>query len=354
MPNREFDLTRTVLAVLFLGGLIGVSAWILRPFIGPLIWATMIVVATWPLMLACQRWLFGWRSLAVAAMVLSMVMIFVVPLALAIETLIQNAPTLRDWAQDVATLSLPAAPEWLSRVPVIGERLVHAWDDIRTLGVSPLAEKAAPYAAESVRWLVSRLSGAGLLFVDFMVTVVVAAILWAGGERAASAVLQFARRLGGARGEGAARLAAQAIRGVALGVVVTALVQSLCAGLGLAIAGVPFASVLTAIAFMLTLAQIGALPILVPAVIWLFATGNTGLAIFLTVWTVLVGTMDNFLRPWLIKKGADLPLLLIFAGVVGGLIAFGIIGIFVGPVALAVTYTLLSAWMEERGEANPT
>lgn len=352
MTDREFDLTRTILAVLFIGGLIGVSAWILQPFIAPLIWATMIVVATWPLLLACQRRLFGWRSLAVAAMVLSMVLVFVVPLALAIETLIQNAATLGDWARDVATLSLPAAPEWLGRVPLIGERLVHTWEEVRTLGVSPLAEKAAPYAAESVRWLVSRLSGAGLLFVDFMATVVIAAILWASGERAAALVLQFARRLAGERGEGAARLAAQAIRGVALGVVVTALVQSLFAGLGLAIAGVPYASVLTAIAFMLTLAQIGALPILIPAVFWLFFTGSVGWATFLAIWTMFVGTMDNFLRPWLIRKGADLPLLLIFAGVVGGLIAFGIIGIFVGPVVLAVAYTLLSAWMKDGGAAN--
>jgi predicted PurR-regulated permease PerM len=137
------------------------------------------------------------------------------------------------------------------------------------------------------------------------------------------------------------------VRGVALGVVVTALAQSVLGGIGLAVAGVPFAAVLTAVMFMLAIAQIGPLLVLGPSVAWLYWSGSTGWGTFLLLWTLVVGTMDNFLRPILIKKGADLPLLLIFAGVVGGLIAFGLIGIFVGPVVLAVAHTLLSAWVDE-------
>jgi predicted PurR-regulated permease PerM len=144
-------------------------------------------------------------------------------------------------------------------------------------------------------------------------------------------------------------LSAQAIRGVALGVVVTALVQALIGGIALAIAHVPFAPVLTALMFMLAVAQIGAGPVMVVAVIWLYWTGSVGWGTFLLVVTVIVTTMDNFLRPLLIKKGADLPLLLIFAGVIGGLLGFGLIGIFVGPMVLAVTFTLLRAWIEEGG-----
>jgi predicted PurR-regulated permease PerM len=142
-------------------------------------------------------------------------------------------------------------------------------------------------------------------------------------------------------------LAGQAVRGVALGVVVTALVQSILGGIGLAIAGVPFAAVLTAVMFMLAIAQIGAVPVLALAVVWTYWSVGTGWGTFLLIWTVVVGSMDNFLRPFLIKKGADLPLLLIFIGVVGGLIAFGIIGLFVGPVVLAVAHKLLTAWVDE-------
>jgi len=136
--------------------------------------------------------------------------------------------------------------------------------------------------------------------------------------------------------------------------VVTALAQSVLGGVGLAIVGVPFAAVLTAVMFMLAIAQVGPLIVLVPAVAWLYWSSSAGWGTFLLVWTLVVGAMDSFLRPVLIRKGADLPLLLIFSGVVGGLIAFGLIGIFVGPVVLAVSYTLLSAWVDDEiAEVEP-
>ncbi|HWR72593.1 MAG TPA: AI-2E family transporter, partial [Nitrospirota bacterium] len=173
--------------------------------------------------------------------------------------------------------------------------------------------------------------------------------LYAKGERAASWIRRFSHRLAGEQGEHSIRLAGQAVRGVALGVVVTALVQSILGGIGLAIAGVPFAAVLTAVMFMLAIAQIGAVPVLALAVVWTYWSVGTGWGTFLLIWTLVVGGMDNILRPFLIKKGADLPLLLIFIGVVGGLIAFGIIGLFVGPVVLAVAHKLLTAWVDEEG-----
>jgi predicted PurR-regulated permease PerM len=183
--------------------------------------------------------------------------------------------------------------------------------------------------------------------VQFLLTVVLSALLYSSGERVAAGVLRFGGRLAGLQGENAVRLAGQAIRGVALGVVVTALTQSIVGGVGLAVAGIPFAAVLTALMFMLAIAQVGPLLVLVPSVIWLYWNSGMGWGTFLLVWTVVVGTLDNVMRPVLIRRGANLPLLLIFSGVVGGLIAFGLIGIFVGPVVLAVAYTLLVAWVNE-------
>ena len=127
----------------------------------------------------------------------------------------------------------------------------------------------------------------------------------------------------------------------------TAIVQTVLGGIGLAIVGVPFAALLSAVMLMLCIAQLGPTLVLLPAVAWVFWTGDTGWGVFLLGWTLIVGTLDNFLRPMLIKKGADLPLLLIFAGVIGGLLGFGLVGIFVGPVVLAVTYTLLEAWVAD-------
>jgi predicted PurR-regulated permease PerM len=142
-------------------------------------------------------------------------------------------------------------------------------------------------------------------------------------------------------------LAGQAIRGVALGVIGTALIQSALAGLGLAVAGIPYPAILTAIAFLLCIAQLGPILVLLPAVGWLYWAGETAVGTALLVWSVLVGASDNVLRPLLIRRGADLPMLLILAGVLGGLVAFGVIGLFVGPIVLAVTWTLLSSWVAD-------
>ncbi len=157
----------------------------------------------------------------------------------------------------------------------------------------------------------------------------------------------FAGRLAGQQGVDIALHAARAVRGVALGIVVTALVQALLGGAGMALAGVPAVSILTAATFMLCLAQVGPWPVLIPVCIWLFWSGETVWGGGMVAWTLVVSTIDNFIRPLLIKRGADIPLLLIFAGVIGGLMAFGIVGLFIGPVILAVTYTLLEEWVRE-------
>jgi predicted PurR-regulated permease PerM len=183
--------------------------------------------------------------------------------------------------------------------------------------------------------------------VHFLLTIVIAAILYTNGETAADGVVRFARRIGRDRGEQTVRLAGQAVRGVALGVIITALVQSIIAGIGLWLAGVPRPGLLLAIIFVLAVAQLGPLPVLVPAVIWLFWSGNILWGSVLVVVTVIVAVVDNVLKPVLIKRGVDLPLLLIVAGVIGGLIGFGVVGLFIGPVILAVTYTLLESWIKE-------
>jgi predicted PurR-regulated permease PerM len=170
--------------------------------------------------------------------------------------------------------------------------------------------------------------------------------MYANGEHATARLVRFGWRLAGQGGENAVFLAGQTIRGVALGVVVTALAQAVFGGLGLVIAGVPFAGVLTGVMLFLSIAQIGVVPVLACAVAWLYWTGDSAWGTFLLIWMIVAATMDNFLRPILIKKGADLPLLLVFAGVVGGLLAFGLIGIFVGPVILAVADALLTAWID--------
>ncbi len=348
------DLTRTTLAVLFLGLLLATSLWVLRPFLGPTVWATMVVVATWPLMLRLQKLLWGRRALAVAVMTILLLLLFVVPLVLAIVTIVSNADRLVDWAQIAATYTLPdKPPPWLGQLPVVGGMAEKAWQQAAELGLRDLLPRLSPYAGDLTKWFVAQVGSVGLLLLQFLLTVVIAAVMYSNGEAAAVLVRRFAQRLAGARGADVVTLAGGAIRGVALGVGVTAFVQALLGGLGVALAGVPFATLLTALMFMLCIAQVGPMPVLLGAAGWAFYDDHTGWAIFLVVWALVVGTMDNFLRPWLIKLGADLPLLLIFAGVIGGLFAFGLVGIFVGPLMLAVGYTLLEAWMDDEATVEP-
>jgi predicted PurR-regulated permease PerM len=191
------------------------------------------------------------------------------------------------------------------------------------------------------------LGGIGTFALQALLTIIIATILYTRGETAREALIRFGRRLAGDRGEGIVLLAGRAIRAVALGVVVTALVQTTLAGIGLALAGVPFAGLLTAITLLLCIAQIGPILVLVPAIVWLFYNGSTVTATLFLVWSIVVGALDNVLRPILIRRGANLPLLLIFAGVIGGLVAFGIVGLFIGPMALAIAYTLLGEWIAE-------
>lgn len=346
MATERFDLTRSVLVILVIGGLSAFSFWILRPFLPAIIWATMIVVATWPMMRALERRLRA-RWLAVTLMILLLLLVFVVPFMLAIATIVENSDRIAGWAKALAELRIPPPPEMLNNIPMVGERIAQFWRDLIEQGPGELAQKLAPYSGRIAAWFVAEVGSFGVVAAQFVLTIIVAAVFYMSGESAALMVRRFAQRLAGARGDEVIDLAGMAIRGVALGVVVTALVQSIIGGIGLAIAGIPFATVLTALMFMLALAQIGAAPVLSIAVIWLYWSGSYGWATALLVWTVIVGSLDNILRPFLIRQGADLPLLLIFAGVIGGLISFGLVGIFVGPVILGVTYTLFTAWTAE-------
>lgn len=347
MTDIRHDLARNTLAIICILGLIALSLWVLRPFLAATVWATMIVVATWPLLKSLEARFGNRRGPAVAVMTLAMLLLLVLPLWLAIDTISDHADQLTAAGKNLAANGLPLPPDWVAPLPLVGAKLAAAWTQLASGGAEAITTKVTPYAADTGKWVLSQVGGLGGMLLQFLLVVLIAAILYAGGESAARMAHRFGRRLAGDRGENSIILAGQAIRGVALGVGVTAIVQTVLGGIGLGIAGVPFASLLAAVMLMLCIAQIGPGLILFPAVGWMYWMGDTGWATALLVWSLVVTMLDNVLRPMLIKKGADLPLLLIFSGVIGGMLGFGLIGIFVGPVVLAVTYTLLLAWIED-------
>jgi predicted PurR-regulated permease PerM len=286
-------------------------------------------------------------------MTAALLLIIFIPLTLAVLTILNNAQDITARIKSLAALTLSPPPEWVGRIPLVGGKLSAQWQEFAALTPEERSVIVAPYAKKALQWFLAQAGGFGLLMLNFLLTVIIAAIMYAKGEIARAGVLSFARRLAGVEGEEVAVLAAKAIRGVALGIVLTALIQTALGGTGLAVTGVPAAGLLTAVMFMLCLAQIGPALVLVPAVIWLYMKGGALWGTVLLVFSIIALTVDNIIRPIFIKKGADLPLMMVIAGVIGGLLAFGIVGLFIGPVVLAVTYTLLKAWVAGgRGDAE--
>ncbi|WP_370547526.1 AI-2E family transporter YdiK [Edwardsiella tarda] len=343
-PQAKYDLARIIFGSLFIALLLISCLWVVQPFILGFTWASMVVIATWPVLVWLQRHLWGKRWLAVLLMTLLLLLLFVIPIGMVIASLITNAGPILDWAANARNWQMPQL-EWLQTLPLVGEKLYASWHGLMSEGA--LMAKIQPYIGQAITWFVTQAAHVGGFFLHCSLMLLFSALLYSRGENVALGIRHFAIRLAAERGDAAVILGGQAIRAVALGVVVTALAQSLLAGIGLAVSGIHYAVLLTVVMFVCCLAQLGPLLVLLPAVGWLYWSGDTTWGTLLLVWSGVVGTMDNVLRPALIRMGADLPMLLVLSGVIGGLLAFGMIGLFIGPVVLAVSYRLVSAWVNE-------
>lgn len=350
MSTRSPDLTRTFLVIVIIACLIVGSLWTLLPFLGALMWATTITVATWPLLMKLQDRFGGRRTPAAAIMTLAIVTVFLVPFAWAVTVLLDAGVQGVELVREASQRGWQPLPDWVVSLPWVGARLDNRWQELAAGGPDRVAEALRPLALQAGGWMIAMTGGAGVVALHFLLTVIIAAMLYSKGEQAAAGVIAFAERINPDRGERIVLLAGQAVRGVALGVIVTALLQSVIAGLGLWAASVPRWGILLAVTFVLCIAQLGPLLVLLPAAAWLAWLDRPIAAAALVVLTVLIAIMENVVKPVLIRRGVDLPMLLLIAGVLGGLVAFGIGGLFIGPVILAVTYTLLQDWIREREE----
>ncbi|CAM2151299.1 putative transport protein YdiK [Pararobbsia alpina] len=346
-PVRNVDLARNLLVIVILSALAAGSFYVLRPFIPGLIWASTIVIATWPMMLGLQHRLGNRRWLATTILLVGLLIVIILPLYSAISTLAEHGGEIMSSIKALPTYSLPPPPDWVTKVPLIGARAAGEWQKLSDAGPGGILAKLEPYISIAAKWLLGHAAIVGVFVIHMCITVIIAGILYMNGETAAGFMMRFASRVAGERGTAAIRLTGLSIRAVALGIVVTAITQSALGGIGLWICGVPGAGILTAIMLILCLAQIGPLPPLLGGIIYLFWHDAHVWGIVLIVITVLVTMLDNVLRPMLIRRGVDLSMLLILSGVLGGMFAFGIVGLFMGPVILAVTYTLLRAWIDE-------
>lgn len=336
------EVIRRLAMILGVGAIAGTSIWIIAPFLPAILWAATITVATWPLLRGLQNTFGGRRWAATTVLTLILILGFFLPLILVMGAIVEHAGL----ARDLITKGLPAPPAWVAGIPLVGRRVAEEWSGLVGLDETALRARLEPGLTMFSRWLLGTAGSLLRLTVQVLLTSGITALLYAKGEDAAAGVRNFFRRVGGEDAEALVILAGSAARGVALGVVVTALLQALLTGVALALTGVPGAGILGGIALVLCLAQVGPLLLLAPAVAWLYWSQQTTAGTILLVVSLGLVSMDNILRPILITRGANLPLLLVFTGVIGGMLTFGIIGIFIGPVVLAVFWTLLQDWVK--------
>jgi predicted PurR-regulated permease PerM len=347
--QHRTDLPKLMFGVIFIMIMIVSSFWVVKPFIIGFAWAGMVVIATWPLLIRFERLLWGKRWLAAIVMTILLILLFVIPIALLVSSLVENSGPVIAWASSPSKLHFPDM-SWLNSIPMIGNKIYNSWHTLVAGGGNTLLAKIQPYVGATVTWLVAQAAHVGYFLIHLALMVLFSTLLYFHGEQVGLGIRHFAVRAADKRGDAVVILAAKAIRAVALGVVVTALAQALLGGIGLAIAGIQYATLLTVLMFICCVAQLGPLLILIPAIIWLYWTGDTTWGTVLLVWSCIIGTMDNVLRPYLIRMEADMPMILILSGVIGGLLSFGMIGLFIGPVVLAISYRLTSAWVNEAPE----
>jgi predicted PurR-regulated permease PerM len=350
----ENRIERTVglvmLAVLAVGCVL-----VLRPFFTAVFFALILVVATWPAFQGLQRLLGGRKQLAALLMITLATLVFVVPPALVASRMDYNIAGTIQVLRDLSQHGVPPPPDWIADIEVIGPDLHDGWQALADEG-----SEAAEHVQEWIAWARQKLIGAGLSLGNAVIQLILAMLtaffFYRDGIAVQRSLVAAGRRIAGDQAPRLLRVAYATIVGVVYGVLGTALVQALLLLIGLWVAGSPAALLLGLLLFLLCLIPLAPLLILGPAAVWLYFNNEPGWAVFIVVWSIAAGVVtDNVLKPWLISRGSDLPLILILFGVIGGAVAFGGLGLFLGPILLAVGYELIREWNAvEAPDAQPS
>jgi predicted PurR-regulated permease PerM len=334
---------RSILVLLVLGLFIGVLA-VMRPFTTAILFGAALATAAWPIRQALVRKGLGRGSTAALLLLLSLVLVVLPLLAFAphlTDQMIRGTQRVQSYFA-----ATPEQPAWIKTVPLLGRRLGAVWNRVVEVKGN-LRALLEPYTANMEQLMIGAARALADSLVQVILSLVVATMFWTNGDGLVSVLHDALRRLGGPIAERALDVAAGAIRGVAYGVIGTAAIQAVLLALGLAAAGVPGAAMLGFVAFLLAISQIaGPLLVLIwgGAAWWLFADDQQVWGVFIIVWGIFVSTVDNFIKPWLIAFGVEMPISLTILGVFGGFLAFGFLGLFIGPTLIAIMFTLLQAW----------
>lgn len=325
-------------------------ALVLRPFFSAILWSVILAFTTWPLYTRLRHRVGGRSNVAAGLMTTLIVLVLVVPIGFALVAVVTNAGPVTEMVQGWLDKGLPDAPDWLRAIPVVGAGLHARWQgmahDSAALG-GLLKPMLAP--AREAALVAGRALAEGLF--TLVVSAVICFFLYRDGEAAALRCRRLVERFAGEAALPLVGVAEGTIRGVVYGIIGTALAQGFLQAVGLLVAGVPGALLLGAVTVVLSLIPVGPPLVWGGAALWLYFQGALGWALFVLLWGALVvSTVDNIIKPLLISRGAQLPFVLVLLGVLGGVLAFGFIGVFIGPTLLAVAYRLVMEWSQMRRE----
>lgn len=342
-------ITLVVLAVL-----VGGCYLVLQPFLTAVIWAIVLCCTTWPVFVRLRRATRG--SVTRASLLLTLVIALVVlaPFVVVGISLAENANELLEQGKRLIDEGPPDPPSWVGKIPLIGEGAQAYWGSIAHDSASLVSDLKQYF--EPLRTF-ALAGGAAVVHgvLQLTLSIFIAFFFYKDGEAMSQRLTATVARIAGERGQHLIGVAVATTRGVVYGILGTAIVQGVLAAAGLWLAGVPAAPLLGLATFFLSPVPIGPPLVWAPAAFWLFSTGHTGWGIFILVWGVaVVSSVDNFIKPLIISRGTNLPFILVLLGVLGGVIAFGFIGVFLGPTLLAVGYALIEEWSRERNKAAPT
>lgn len=316
---------------------------ILRPFISAALWAAILCFTTWPVFLRLEQIVEGRRGLAALIATLALAATIVAPFVIVGSTLAGNLADLTTATRKLFEAGPPAPPLWVADIPLVGSRLSNYWLTLTESSAARLQELAKllptvkTFAVES-----GKLLGSGIL--QIVLSLFIAFFFYRDGETLAAQLSAGIYRIGGERGNALLELAGATVRAVVYGIIGTALVQGGLAAFGFLIAGVPGAAFLGFVTFLVAMIPGGPLLVTLPAAYWLYSQGSSAWAIFMIIWGVMDSSIDNVIKPLLIRRGVSTPMILVMLGLFGGVMAFGLIGLFIGPTVLALGYTLYVEW----------
>ncbi len=334
----ELQLGWILLALLAAGCLL-----VMLPFVSVLLWGTVLSVSSWPLYLRLVKLLRGRNTLAAGLLALAMICVLLLPFVIVGATLSENITELKGAAKHWTEAGPPPPPAWLAKVPGVGRQATEYWQSLASDSTKLVEAGKRLLETLSGRLLSGGLAlGRGLM--EMATSILIAFFIFRDGGKAAERLAAAIERIAGERGRHLLTVAMGTVRGVVYGILGTALVQAVMAGFGFLIAGVPGAGLLALLTFFISIVPFGPPLIWLPAALWLFSQDSNGWGIFMLVWGVGISSVDNVVKPWIISQGSAMPFLLIFFGVIGGAVAFGFIGVFIGPTLLAVGYRIVSEW----------